>query len=140
VVALSPFSLFSRTTLRLIDRYVLAAIADPSLRLFVVWETPKAYEVTEREIQENSSLFADPRITHFWSPTGFLNGTYNALSKSTDPCLLFSSDTLWGGTAPTPHRFKKSRRGGSKEKIAQEVKFNAIELSFDVLALLRNAK
>ena len=140
VVALSPFSLFSRTTLRLIARYVLAAIDDPGLRLFVVWETPKAYEAAEREIRENAPLFADPRVTHFWSPTGFLSGNYNALSKSTDPCLLFSNDALWGGTAPAPYRFKQSRRGGSKEKIAQEAKFNAIELSFDVQALLRDAR
>ncbi|MEA2564113.1 MAG: hypothetical protein QOH06_5617 [Acidobacteriota bacterium] len=140
VVALSPSSLFSRTTLRLIERYVLNAIDDPNLRLFVVWEPSRSEENTEHDIQESASLITDPRVTYFLSRSGFLNGTYNALSKSTDPCLLFSSDALWGGTAPTPYRFKQSRRGGSKEKIAQETKFNAIELSFDVQALLRDAK
>lgn len=140
VVALSPFSLFSRTTLRLIERYVLDPIDDPRLRLFVVWESSKADEIAERETRESASIVTDPRVTHFWSPDGFLSGIYNPLSKSTDACLLFSADTLWADPPPAPHRFKQGPRGGAKAKIAEERKLNALDLSFDVQALLQSPK
>jgi hypothetical protein len=141
ILLLSPFSFQSKITLRVLKRYVLEEIADPSLRVYVVWETPdvpRAQAVTAAGIHP---LVTDPRVTELFSKshaaTRWLKPVLGAdTSSDVSFCLLFSGKKTWANGLQAPDRLRKSRKSDPPSQLPQDERFNGLDLAAAVKALL----
>jgi hypothetical protein len=91
-------SFSSKMELRIVERFVMERIADPNLRVYVVWTAPDVPEVAS-VLRQGTALATDPRVTHFWS-------TDHGLSTVFAPLLA-------SGKVGPPTPASCSRRGGS---------------------------
>jgi hypothetical protein len=61
LLLLNPSSFSSKTSLRIVQRFVLDAISDPDLRVYVVWMAPDRKESAQR-VKLVAALAPDPRV------------------------------------------------------------------------------
>jgi hypothetical protein len=137
LVNLGSFS--SKLALRIVERYVMDQIADPDLRVYVVWlvpNLPQAETVLQREV----GLAPDPRITHFWSSDTstlkLLEPVLAPYKPAVNPCLLFAGYKTWTAGVPLPDRVRKSAATGAKNPVGPGERLNGLELAADVRWLL----
>lgn len=133
VLILSPTLFSSRMTLRLVERYVLAADRDPDLLVIVVWE-PTYGSDTEQTARQAAGLVDDARLVHFWSPTRFASSVWKPAfqllglsGKIMDPVLVFPKESRWQGSAPLPDRLYQTPR--PDVPATAEHHFNALDLA-----------
>jgi hypothetical protein len=141
LLVLSPVSFQSKITLRVLKRYVLEEIADPALRVYVVWETPDIPRAQALTAAGLPPLVSDPRVSEFLSKTHaatrWLRPVLGSDPASADGglCLLFSGKKSWAHGLEAPDGIRRSGKSGPPAQIAREERFNGLELASAVRAL-----
>lgn len=113
LMLLSPTCSTCQVSARMIQRYVLDAIADERLRVYVVW-APIDEGDDEESARMDTRLISDPRATHFWAGNLALPQAYKGLlgtknSVAYDVFLIFPPGALWQEPAPLPPSFMHFR-------------------------------
>jgi len=135
---LSPTSVSSKVNLRIVQRYVLDQIANPDLKVYVVWE-PVFPSDSEKASYEASRLVSDPRIQQFWSNSRFTGHSFGKLSGVQDKSLwnsflIFGGDKKWTDAPPVEDQFRIVPRSGMK--FQDERKMNGAKLAEEIKARL----
>jgi hypothetical protein len=138
LMILSPTSVSSKVNLRIIQRYVLDQIANPDLKVYVVWE-PVFPSDSEKASYEASRLVSDPRIQQFWSNSRFTGHSFGKLSGVPDKpvwnsFLIFGDDKKWTDAPPVPDQFRIVPRSGMK--VEADRKMNGAKLAEEIKARL----
>ncbi len=147
LLVLSPISLSAKVALKLVERYVLEAMPDPALRVYVVWEVPDVPGAESLTAKRFKPLASDPRVVEFWSRSGAATKALRSAPTAVNPekpeddeafnrCLLFSGEKTWGQSPPAPDRVWKSARLASKPQLPKPRRFDAVEVASAVRALL----
>lgn len=111
------------------QRYVLSAIADDRLRVYVVWGPMLGDEKVENARAATASL-PDPRVTHFWTGTNAVAAMFAKSVKLPDGLLgwdtyqLFAPGATWGADVPVPARFMQMNK-----PLPDELLFNGATLA-----------
>jgi len=128
VMIVSPTCGGCRMGALLMQRYVLAQIADPRLRVYVVWEGV-ARRDSPSTAAESGALLADPRVVHFWSAKRYAGNAFKETLKSEktlwDVFLVYVPGRVWEGPVPVPDDFMHNRG----RELPSEKLFNGIELA-----------
>ncbi len=96
-------------------RYVLDAINDDRLRIYVVWG-PMLGDEREENARAAATGLPDPRVTHFWTPTNAVATAFAAGIKlpqgllAWDTYQLFAPGITWGSGVPAPTRFMQMNK------------------------------
>jgi hypothetical protein len=135
LLVLSPSCSICRDSARIVQKYVLDALQDPRLQVYVVWEQVQK-EDSRQAAAESTSFLADPRATHFWSDSRFAGKSFQravGLTKfpAWDVFLVFGPGKQWLADAPEPSYFMHNLLGNSElpkdrhlngQKLAEEVR------------------
>jgi hypothetical protein len=121
-----------------IQRYLLDAVADPRLTVYVVWE-PVIGSDTEESAGAASRFIDDPRVVQFWAEDRFTGRAFEkafgtAGSPVWDVYLLFADDQTWGDAVPAPS-FVMSNLV-SKTSLSAHPRLDGAELAAKVKSLL----
>lgn len=141
LLLLSPVSFQSKITLRVLKRYVLEEIADPALRVYVVWETPDIPRAQALAAAGLSPLVSDPRVSEFLSKTHaatrWLKPALGSDSVSADLslCLLFSGRKSWAHGFEAPDGIRRNGESDPPAQTTRQERFNGLELASAVKAL-----
>ena len=121
------------------QRYVLDAIADEGLRVYVVWG-PMLGDEKEPDAHPAMLSLPDPRVSHFWTDAHGVAEAFQvplalAADRAWDTFLLFPPGVRWGDTAPTPTYYMHVGKPLPKER-----RLNGQILADQVRATLGGAK
>jgi|HubBroStandDraft_3_1064219.scaffolds.fasta_scaffold13277_2 hypothetical protein len=99
LLILSPTCTVCKGSARVVQRYVLDAIKDEKLRVYVLWE-PIHAEDREEAVGPAASFIPDPRVTHFWDGSRFGGNAFHGEvgvqgSLPWDVILAFDRATEW---------------------------------------------
>lgn len=135
---LSPTCPMCLNGARLIQRYLLDAIQDPDLRVYVIWE-PNGSVDTREKARQSSVFISDPRVHQLWSPDRFAGKVFqNALGVKDSPAwdvfLLFAADRQWLDTSPAVDSFMHNLL--SHKELSRERRLNGARLAGEVTDLL----
>lgn len=123
---------------RVVQRYVLDDIADPRLRVYMVWG-PMLDKETEADARRATTFIQDPRLTHFWTDSDGVAERFKVplgltTTDAWDTYLLFAPGTRWTEEAPRPSSFMHVGKPLPKER-----RLNAVTLAAEVRAALAGA-
>lgn len=136
LMVLSPTCGRCRMGALLVNRYVLAKITDPRLRVYVLWE--KVSPQDSLALAEDAArLITDQRVTQLWSEERFAGRAFQrAVGLETSPAwdifLLFAGDQRWVATPPRPDDFAHGLEG----KLPKEKELDAKRLAEAIEARL----
>ena len=121
---------------RVLERYVLDQIADPRLRVYVLWG-PMLGDETEASTHRAASHLPDPRVMQFWDPTPAMAkriGQSVGLKDTAawDVFLAFPAGERWADPAPAPAYFIHKR----DDQLPRDRSFDAAKLRDRVRDLL----
>jgi hypothetical protein len=142
LMILSPTSISSKVNLRIVQRYVLDQIANPDLKVYVVWE-PVFPSDSEQASHEASGLVSDPRVQQFWSSSRVTGHSFGKLSGKPDKplwnsFLIFGGDKKWTDAAPDPDQFRIVPRSGME--VQADRKMNGTKLAEEIKARLSSSQ
>ena len=88
------------------QRYVLDKLADPTLRVYVVWG-PMLEKETKEDVPAATAFLPDRRATHYWTPVHTLAEAFEKPlglkgTRAWDTYLLYPRGQQWGGEPPVP--------------------------------------
>ena len=122
----------------MVSRYVMKTIADPRLRLYLVWG-PMEEEDTEEDARQTTVNLPDPRAVHFWTDDDVLAeawaGTLGIVDDEAayDTYMIFPPGALWEDDGPPdPAYFMWIEKSG----LPKETKFNGIVFAEQVRRFL----
>jgi hypothetical protein len=121
LVVLSPTCGRCRMGALFLNRYILEKIADPRLRVYILWEKVNPQD-SPAAAQDAAKLVSDERVTQLWSEERFAGRAFQRevgleTSPAWDIFLLFSGDQRWANTPPHPVEFEHGLEGAlPKEK------------------------
>ena len=123
---------------RVVQRYVLDDIADPRLRVYMVWG-PMLDKETEADARRATTFIQDPRLTHFWTDSDGVAQQFKATlglpdADAWDTFLLFPPGTRWAEGAPRPSSVMHVGKQLPKER-----RLNGVTLAAEVRAVLAGA-
>jgi hypothetical protein len=105
---------------RVVQRYVLQSLADPSLTVFVVWEKIGAHDSPEAA-RKATMLLPDPRVHFFWSDEQRVAGkAFQGVvaiqgTPAWDVFLVYGPGKTWSGeTPPAPDYFMHNQPSHSE--------------------------
>ncbi|HEX4959679.1 MAG TPA: hypothetical protein VF173_02485 [Thermoanaerobaculia bacterium] len=106
LLILSPTCSNCRMSARLVQRYVLAALNDPRLAVYVVWEKIGSKDSLETALQA-TALLPDPRVNFFWSSERIVGKIFQKTigiqgTPAWDVFLVFDTRKEWPGSPPSP--------------------------------------
>jgi hypothetical protein len=138
LMTLSPSAVGSKTALLIVQRYVLNRIANPNLKVYVVWE-PVIRADTEQASYAASRLISDPRVRQFWSGSRFTGHSFAKLAgkdgKQVWDCfLVFGGDKKWTDATPVPDHFRIALPNSGE--VPADRKMNGEKLAEDIKAAL----
>lgn len=137
LTVLSPSCGLCKMGVRLIDRYVLDAIEDPDLSVYVVWENISSQDSKEMA-QAAANLLHGDRVTHFWAEDRWvgeaLQEQVGLESPAWDVFLLFPQGATWQGSPPEARLMMHNLRGS--DELPKEAYLNGLELAEGVRELL----
>jgi hypothetical protein len=144
VLILSPMSFQSKIALRVLKRYVLDEIADPALRVYVVWEpplVPRAKTLTALAIKP---LVTDPRVAEYLSKSQaaskFLQTVLAPESAGKySLCLVFSPHKSWTHGPQAPDLVRLGVSHDPAVFISKEERWNGPDLAARIKMLLAPA-
>lgn len=88
-----------------IQSKVLSKIADPSVRVYVVW-VPMLQMDEAAAVPEAVKFLPDPRATHFWDDKGVLKESYAKVLQIKQPAwdvyFAYGKDAEWQAEPPAP--------------------------------------
>lgn len=138
LLVLSPTCAICLSGAEVTERYVLDAVRDPRLKVYVVWEGihPRDSEATARQA---TSYIPDPRVRHFWSAQRFAGKAFQeAVGLKATPAwrvfLVFAPGRSWTAAAPAPDHSMHELFG--EEETPRVDRLNAKQLAKWVQALL----
>jgi hypothetical protein len=106
LLLVSPTCPQCKSVVGMVQRYVLQAIPDPRLTVYVVWE-PVLPKDNAEQAKATSSLFSDPRLVQFWAPSlaagqqfASVVGTHG--TPVWDLFMVFPGDAKWQESPPAP--------------------------------------
>lgn len=142
LMILSPTLVSSKVNLRIVQRYVLNQIANPDLKVYVVWE-PVFPSDSEQASHEASHLVSDPRVQQFWSNSRFTGHSFGKLSGIQDKpvwnfFLIFGGDKKWTDATPVPDQFRIVPRSGIE--VQADRKMNSAKLAEEIKAMLASSQ
>lgn len=144
VAVLSPTCPMCKNGSRILERYVLEHIADPNLRVYIVWEKIRVDDSRQHALK--SAAFAgDPRVTNFWSEKRVIGETFREtagfkMSPAWDVFLLFPPGVAWEkGAAPAPKAMMCNLMGSPQDATSLP-RFNGAQLEEQVKALLSSSQ
>jgi hypothetical protein len=99
---------------RVVFRHVVTKIADPNLRVYIVWLPIHAGD-NLAVTQDIAGPLADPRVRHFWVPEDSLTQVFKrplgmSEGKAWDVFLLYDGKAEWGETPPVPSSYMHQRQ------------------------------
>ena len=122
----------------MVSRYVMKAIGDPRIRLYVVWG-PMEEEDTEAHARKVTVNAPDPRATHFWTDDDVLADTWAQVlgveddEAAYDTYMIFPPGARWGAEKPPmPPYFMWIEKQG----LPKETKFNGVVFAEQVRRFL----
>lgn len=121
----------------MVSRYVMKAIDDPRLRLYVVWG-PMEEEDTEAYARKVTVNAPDPRAVHFWTDDDVLAEAWAEIlgvvddEAAYDTYMIFPPGTRWEEEPPSPAYFMWIEKQG----LPKETKFNGIVFADQVRRFL----
>lgn len=121
----------------MVSRYVMKAIDDPRIRLYVVWG-PMEEEDTEAHARKATVNAPDPRATHFWTDDDVLADTWAQVlgvvddEAAYDTYMIFPPGARWEDKPPVPPYFMWIEKQG----LPKETKFNGIRFAEQVRRFL----
>jgi len=129
VLLLAPTCEMCRMGARLTQRYVLEAIADPRLRVYVVW-LPMSDEDTRQTALRAAGDLPDPRVRHFWvgdMEVARAFATTLGLQKEPawDVFLVYSPGAVWSAGVPPAPQAVAHR----SSELPQDSGYNAVKLA-----------
>src|SRR6185369_3831768 len=138
LLILSPTCPMCRNGARLVQRYVLDRIADPSLRVYVVWEAEAPADTLEKA-RAASTFIADPRVRQLWSPDRAVGKAFQQAvgvkdSPAWDVFLLFAGDKSWQSVPPAPDSFMHNLM--SHQEMPRDRRLNGTRLNEETAGLL----
>jgi hypothetical protein len=136
---LSPTSVAGNLRSRMVERYLLDRVADPGLRVYVLW-APIRSEDNRQAAEQATVHLQDPRVSHFWAadltvPDSFRGALGGIEETPWDVFLIYSPKLTWGATAPVPDAIFHAL-----ESLPAETRFNAVQLTQEVRKLLPAGK
>jgi hypothetical protein len=143
LLILSPTCPMCLSSAGVVQRYVLDAIQDADLRVYVVWEAIGAGD-DKAKAQAASTLISDSRVRQFWSPDRFAGKVFQGAvgikdSPAWDVFLLFATGKSWSpGTAPAVDSFMHNLFGHAE--LPKERHLNGTVLAREVQAQLAKDK
>jgi len=119
-----------------VQKYVLSAIPDDGLRVYVVWG-PMLGEEKEDDAKRATTHLPDRRVTHFWTPGHAVAEAFEAPlgipgTRAWDTFLLYAPGARWGDTAPVPAYFMHVNK-----PLPAERRLNGDKLAEQTRALLK---
>jgi hypothetical protein len=115
VVLLSPTCGSCLNSAHIVEKYLLDAVHDDSLRVYAVWGTALGDE-KEENAREATAFLTDPRVTHYWTSSQQVAALFGRALKVQDSLhgwdtfQLFPPGLTWGDTLPAPARFWRINR------------------------------
>lgn len=144
VAILSPTCPMCKNGSRILERYVLEHIADPNLRVYVVWEKIRVDDSRQHALK--SAAFAgDPRVTNFWSEKRVIGEIFRETagfktSPAWDVFMVFPPEAVWEkGAAPAPKAMMCNLMGSPQDATGLP-RFNGAQLEEQVKALLSSSQ
>jgi hypothetical protein len=139
LMILSPSCSGCLMSARLVGRYALDKIADPRLRVHVVW-VPIGPKDTYDLARKASIHLTDPRVTQYWMDTiSLANAFKEPLGfkelPAWDVLLLYPAGQTWGAGVPKPASFMHR----SKE-LPNESRLNGTKLAAELEKMLAEGK
>lgn len=137
LVLLSPTCPVCLQDVRVLSRYVLKAMDDPRIRLYLVWG-PMEDEDTEADARRVTVNAPDPRAIHFWTDDDVLADTWAQVlgvvddETGYDLWMIFPPGARWEGKPPVPPYFMWIEKQG----LPKETKFNGIPFAEQVRRFL----
>jgi hypothetical protein len=118
-----------------VQRYVLDQIADPRLRVYVVWEALFDSD-DEAAARAATPLMPDPRAVQFWSAGRSLGEAFRGVLGLREPVawdvfLIFPVGAVWHDPAPQPQLFMHQL-----DSLPAERRMNGTRLGQEVAAAL----
>ncbi len=84
------------------QQQVLAAVANPNLRIYVVWAPKNGGR--EQDVRRVTDLVTDPRAIQYWDGRRAVTAAYDSMFALTGPCAgiftLYGPQAHWKGAAP----------------------------------------
>jgi hypothetical protein len=120
-----------------VSRYVMKTIADPRIRLYLVWG-PMEEEDTEADARKATVNLPDPRAVHFWTDDNVLAEAWARTlgvvddESAYDTYMIFPPGILWEEEPPDPAYFMWIEKSG----LPKETKFNGIVFAEQVRRFL----
>ena len=122
----------------MVSRYVMKAMADPRIRLYLVWG-PMEEEDTEADARRVTVNLPDPRAVHFWTDDDVLAEAWARTlgvvddEAAYDTYMIFPPGAVWGEDGPpAPPYFMWVEKQG----LPKETKFNGIVFAEQVRRFL----
>lgn len=136
LLLISPTCAVCLISASLVQRYVVDAVDDPRLKVFVVWG-PMLGDEEEGDAHQATAFLSDPRVEHFWTPSPEVAELFQKpLGLEDEPAwdtyLLFSPEASWGEAVPAPAYFMHIGRS-----LPEDRRLNGEELARQARALLR---
>ncbi len=125
----------------MVSRYVMKAIDDPRLRLYVVWGPMEAAD-TEADARKATVNAPDPRAVHFWTDDDVLAEAWAKTLRvvddeaAYDTYMIFPPGDLWQEEPPSPAYFMWIEKQG----LPPETKFNGVVFAEQVRRFLSTAE
>jgi hypothetical protein len=115
VVFVSPDCLGCKMGTRLVEKYVLDALASPDLRVYVVWE-PILKNDSFSAAQLAAANISDPRVSQFWIGDQSLSNAFKPLfglvaEPAYDLYMLYPRHAKWLATPPAPAYYMHNMDG-----------------------------
>jgi hypothetical protein len=115
VVVLAPTCPTCRISAHLLEKYVLDAIDDDQLRVYVVWQPVFSHDSRDA-VGDAAALLPDARVTHFWTESVATMAFYKSFLKLDHPAFdvvfLYPPGASWDAAWPVPlfymHRLESS--------------------------------
>jgi hypothetical protein len=121
-----------------VSRYVMKAIADPRIRLYLVWG-PMEREDTEADARKATVNLPDPRAVHFWTDDDVLAEAWARSlgvvddEAAYDTYMIFPPGAVWEEDGPPePPYFMWIEKTG----LPKETKFNGVVFAEQVRRFL----
>lgn len=87
---------------KLTQEHVLAAVADPNLRIYVVWAPKNGGR--EQDVGRVTHLVTDPRAAQYWDAHRVVTDAYDLMLSLAGPCAgiftLYGPRARWEGATP----------------------------------------